>query len=127
MINSLYIIGRMGGDVEDRETSTGRRLKTFSVAYNARKGSKTIWVKCIIWENNFSRFDKMLSFLSKGSPVCVCGELSRVNSYKNKYDDMVASAEISVNQLSFVTGAKRDELADEQSGSSFNMEAINSV
>jgi single-strand DNA-binding protein len=73
-MNFINIAGNLGADPEVRFTSSGKKVTTLRVATKTRKGGQdeTIWWRATIWGE---QFDKMVSFLKKGSSVVVFGEM----------------------------------------------------
>ena len=74
-MQNITIIGRLGRDAVIRETSTGSRFVTMTVAVNARRqnAEKTSWYEVTTF--NVERLEKMVPYLTKGSSVVVVGEL----------------------------------------------------
>ncbi len=74
-MQNITIIGRLGRDAVIRETSTGSRFVTMTVAVNARRQNveKTSWYEVTTF--NVERLEKMVPYLTKGSSVVVVGEL----------------------------------------------------
>ena len=74
-MQNITIVGRLGRDAVIRETSTGSRFVTMTVAANAKKQNveKTSWYEVTTF--NVERLEKMVPYLTKGSSVIVVGEL----------------------------------------------------
>lgn len=74
-MQQITIIGRLGVDASVKENQRGMRFLTFSVAVDGRnKGeSYTAWYRVIAWDT--ARYEKILQYLKKGSPIIVTGEL----------------------------------------------------
>ena len=72
-MNIITVAGRLGVDPEVRFTSNGQKVTTLRMAVNVRKSGKeeTIWYRVTVWGENF---DKMISFLKKGSALIVFGD-----------------------------------------------------
>lgn len=96
----VQIAGRLGKDPETRFTPSGQKVTTFNVATNHRKGKEdvTIWVRVTIWGD---RFDKMLSYLKKGSAVIVAGRMNPPSSYTDKDGRSQVSLEVTAEMLEF--------------------------
>ncbi|MBS0624064.1 MAG: single-stranded DNA-binding protein [Verrucomicrobia bacterium] len=79
----VEIAGFLGDDAEERFTATGKRVVSLRVATKARQGGAeaTVWWRVNIWGD---RFDKMLPYLKKGSPVIVIGEMNKPETYTAK-------------------------------------------
>lgn len=79
-MNIVHVAGNLGADPEVRFTSSGQKVTTLRVAARTRKG-KTIWWKVTIWGE---QFDKMISYLKKGSSVIVIGEMQDPEIFTNR-------------------------------------------
>jgi single-strand DNA-binding protein len=82
-MNQTTIMGHLGADPEVRFTSGGQKVTTLRVAANQRRSGKeeTIWWRVTVWGESF---DKMMTFLKKGSAVIVAGEMLKPEIYNNK-------------------------------------------
>ena len=79
----VHLAGHLGRDPETRFTPSGQKVTNFTIATNFRKGKEdvTIWVRVTVWGD---RFDKMISYLKKGSAVVVTGRMMPPSSYTDK-------------------------------------------
>lgn len=75
-MNFVQIMGHLGGDAETRFTKDGKKVTSFTVACNNRRGEneETIWWRVTIWGD---RFDKMVPYLKKGTAIIVYGEMKK--------------------------------------------------
>ncbi len=97
MLNAV-IAGNIGKDAETR--NAGQSTVTgFNVAVEQRdkNGKKTTWVRCSMWGK---RGDTLRQYLTKGSKVCVSGELS-TSEYEGK-----TNLELNVSDVSLMGGGK---------------------
>lgn len=96
----VQIAGRLGKDPETRFTPSGQKVTTFNVATNHRKGKEdiTIWVRVTIWGD---RFDKMLSYVKKGSAIVVAGRMNPPSSYTDKEGRSQVSLEVTAEMIEF--------------------------
>jgi single-strand DNA-binding protein len=80
-VSIVHISGRIGRDAEVR-TVGDNKVANFSVAENIGFGDKktTQWWSCALWG---TRGEKLAQYLTKGSAVTVCGEVS-VREYTSK-------------------------------------------
>ncbi|HSX25699.1 MAG TPA: single-stranded DNA-binding protein [Chlamydiales bacterium] len=99
-MNFINIAGHLGADPEARFTSSGKKVTTLRVATRTRKGQNedTIWWRVTVWGE---QFDKMISFLKKGSPVVVFGEIQKPEIFNDKEGKPQASMEITASLLQF--------------------------
>ena len=76
----LQIMGNLGADPEVRFTATGQKVTSLRVACNSKKSGKeeTIWWRVSVWGD---RFDKMITYLKKGSMIIAVGSMSKPEIY----------------------------------------------
>ena len=74
-MKNITIFGGIGKDAVVRTTPQGDKVTGFSVAVDDGFGDKkrTIWFDCNLWGG---RGEKLSQYLTKGSRVCVTGDLS---------------------------------------------------
>lgn len=79
----VQIAGNLGRDPETRFTPSGLKVTNLTVATAVRKGGKdeTVWWRVTVWGD---RFDKMMSYLKKGSSVIVIGDMSKPEIWTDK-------------------------------------------
>lgn len=96
----VQIAGHLGRDPESRFTSSGQKVTSFSVATNTKKGGQdiTTWYRITLWGE---RFDKMLSYLKKGSAVFVTGTLQPPEIYTRQDGTQAISLDITGEMISF--------------------------
>lgn len=99
-MNFINIAGNLGADPEVRFTSSGKKVTTLRVATKARKGGndETIWWRVTIWGE---QFDKLVSFLKKGSSVVVFGEMQKPEIFNDRDGKPQVSMEITAAMLQF--------------------------
>lgn len=105
-MNIVTIAGRLGKDPETRFTQGGQKVTSFSVATSIRrKGQEeTLWWRVTVWGD---RFDKMISYLKKGSAVIVNGEMN-LSHYNDRDGKNQTSLEITADSLRFSPFGKSD-------------------
>ena len=103
----ITIFGRLGTDPEIRFTSNGQKVTTLRVATNSRKGRKdeTIWWRVTVWGENF---EKLISFLKKGSAVIIVGELSKPEIFTDKEGNPQVSLNITASNIMFSPFGRTD-------------------
>ena len=111
----VHIAGHLGKDPETRFTPSGQKVTTFSLAVKHRKGKEdvTSWVRVTIWGD---RFDKMLSFLKKGSGVIVTGRMNPPSSYTDKEGRTQISLEVTAEMIEFSPFGRTDRQGEEGQG-----------
>ena len=74
-MKAITIAGKIGKDAEVRSTQGGDKVTGWTVAVEDRTGKdkSTIWFDCTLWGK---RGESLAQYLTKGSKVCVSGELS---------------------------------------------------
>lgn len=113
-MNIIQIMGNLGADPETRFTPSGQKVTTLRVATTVRKGGKeeTVWYRVTIWGD---RFDKMLSYLKKGSSVIVVGELGKPEIWTDKEGKPQISLEITAEFIRFSPFGRGDKSGQENS------------
>lgn len=101
-MNFIHIAGNLGADPEVRFTSSGKKVTNLKVATRSRRGKGneevTIWWRVTIWGE---QFDKMVSFLKKGSSVMVYGDLHKPEIFTDREGKPQASLEITAAHIEF--------------------------
>ncbi|HEY4255176.1 MAG TPA: single-stranded DNA-binding protein [Chlamydiales bacterium] len=98
-MNYLTIAGHLGADPEVRFTSSGKKVTTLRVAAKARGGADlTVWWRVSIWGE---QYDKMVSFLKKGSGVMVFGEMHKPEIFNDKEGKPQVSMNMTATDIQF--------------------------
>ncbi len=113
-MNIIQIIGNLGKDPETRYTPSGQKVTNLVIASNSKRGGKeeTTWWRVTLWGD---KFDKMLSYLKKGSFVMCIGEMHRPEIFTNREGQSQVSLEMTAEALRFVPG--RSDRKDQEGGS----------
>lgn len=105
MLNRVQIIGRLGRDVELRQTPSGQSVASFTVAtdesYTARDGQKveqTEWHRVNVFGKQAELCGK---FIGKGSLVYVEGKL-RTRKWTDQSGQERSSTEINADRVQFL-------------------------
>ena len=105
MLNKVQIIGRLGRDVELRQTPSGQSVASFTVAtdesYTSRDGQKveqTEWHRINVFGKQAELCGK---FLGKGSLVYVEGKL-RTRKWTDQSGQERSSTEINADRVQFL-------------------------
>jgi single-strand DNA-binding protein len=120
----VHLAGHLGKDPETRFTANGQKVTSFSMAINQRKGKEdvTVWVRVTIWGD---RFDKMISFLKKGSAIMVTGRMNPPTTYVDKEGRTQVSLEVTAEMLEFSPFGKTDRADGQQQGTQSNFNQYN--
>ena len=112
-MNQLTIMGHLGADPEVRFTSSGQKVTTLRVAENQRRGGKdeTLWWRITIWGE---QFDKMISYLKKGSSIIATGEMSKPEMYNNRDGQPQISLNMTAYHLAFSPFGKSERQPQEE-------------
>lgn len=101
-VNFIHIAGHLGADPEARFTSSGKKVTTLKVATRSRRGKSgedvTIWWRVTIWGE---QFDKMISFLKKGSAVMVYGDVHKPEIFTDREGKPQVSLDITAVHIEF--------------------------
>lgn len=109
----VILMGNLGGDPEVRFAASGQKITTFNVASNSKKQGKdeTTWYRVTIFGD---RFDKMISYLKKGSGVIVQGELS-IDRYTDREGRQQISHSVIADSVKFPPFGRSDRQQDHAS------------
>ena len=129
-MNFIFIAGRLGSDPETRFTPSGKKVTNFRVASSSKKGGEeeTTWYRITVWGE---QFDKMISFLKKGSAVMIQGELHKPKIFNDRDNQPQVSLDVTVHNISFSPfGGKSDGSSNnqknEQTGGNSDSNGFNS-
>ena len=104
--NQLQIIGNIGKFAEIKTLPSGKRVLSFSLAVNEKRGQEeiTTWFDCSMFGE---RLDALSPLLTKGKQVFVQGPVSS-RSWTAQTGEARSSMSVLVNKL-VLCGSKRDE------------------
>lgn len=113
-MNIIEIAGHLGADPVTRFTATGQKVTTFNVATNSKKGGAdvTIWFRVTVWGD---RFDKMMTYLKKGSAVIIVGELQKPEIWTDKEGKSQISLDVTAEMIRFSPFGKPDRQEQQHS------------
>jgi single-strand DNA-binding protein len=88
-LNQCNFIGRLGNDPKYNKTSNGTSAMSFSIAVNERRssGDHTEWVRV----EAYGKIVDALSWLKKGTHVCVVGKLRERKYEKDGQEKSITS------------------------------------
>lgn len=110
----IHISGHLGVDPETRYTPSGQKVITLRIATRARKKDDApIWWKVTIWGD---QFDRMMTYLKKGSAIMVVGEFMKPDIYTDKEGKPQISLNVVAYNITFPPFG-RGERQDTQSSS----------
>ena len=114
-MNHITVAGHLGADPEVRFTSSGQKVTTLRVGAKVRKASKddaTVWWRVTIWGENF---DKMMTYLKKGSSIIAMGDMSKPEIFTDKEGRPQVSMNITAFHLSFSPFGRGDSSSSSHS------------
>ncbi len=108
--NRVQLIGHLGQDPEIRETQSGKKRATFSLATSERftradgeKGEDTQWHQIVVWGKLVNVVE---SYLKKGQEVALEGKLIH-RSYEIEGERRYIT-EVNVNEMLMLGGKKEN-------------------
>lgn len=118
-MNYLTIAGHLGADPEVRFTSSGKKVTTLRVATNSRRGDtdETTWWRVTVWGD---QFDKMVSFLKKGSAIIVVGELQKPKIFTDREGASQISLDVTAHHIQFSPFGKPSSQQDRTGNAAAN-------
>lgn len=105
-MHKIMLSGNLGQDPVARMTKTGKNVTSFSIAAHPKAG-EVVWYEVSIWEDKVTQFEKILSYLKKGSRVTIIGDL-HPSIYEGK---MGAKLKMCINpdSINFAGGGEKKE------------------
>lgn len=99
-MNLIEVAGHLGADPETRFTANGQKVVTLRVAARSRRGSndETIWWRVTLWGE---RFDKLLTYLKKGSAIIVIGDMHKPEIFTGRDGAPQVSVEMTAEMIKF--------------------------
>lgn len=121
-MNYIMIAGHLGADPEVRFTSSGKKVTTLRVATNARRGNtdETIWWRVTIWGE---QFDKMISYMKKGSAIVVFGDMQKPEIFTDRDGKPQISMNITASSIQFSPFGKPDRAQQDGPGAHQHQES----
>lgn len=112
LANSIMIVGRIGGDAEQRNTQTGKTVSTFSVAtsekYTNQSGEKveqTQWHRCVCW----GKLAEITGQYAKKGQLVACRGKMTYRKYTDKQGQERDTAEIVVDDFMLLSSKSDNE------------------
>ena len=106
MLNSVVLIGRLGGDPELKYTQQGTAVTRFTIAV-ARKFKKeeTDWIDIVAWQG---LAENVSQYLKKGS-LCAVEGRSQVRSYEAQDGSKRKAVEVVAEDIRFLDSRRDDQ------------------
>lgn len=131
-MNSAKLYGRLTKDVELRETSTGRKVSTFSLAtkrtYKDQNGEYGVdFHNIVVWNRGEKgkQAENCAKYLRKGSECIIEGRIE-TRSYEAKDGSKRYITEIKADNVTFVGGGNQSDTGASQGATDTQMLEINS-
>ena len=109
-ISRITLIGNLGKDPEHRLTPAGKAVVTFSLAVNKGKGKDdkdlTNWYTIHVWNEKIR--DAVLTYLKKGSPVYIDGDLL-FRTYQKENGTDGYSLDVNASQVQFLNSKPAEQ------------------
>ena len=110
-INHVVIAGRLGKDPELKQTPSGMKVASFSIATNrnwkdkntGEKKEETEWVNCVAWGRTA---EVIATYFKKGKEIYIEGRM-QTRSWDDKNGQKRYTTEVVVNTFQFV-GSSND-------------------
>jgi single-strand DNA-binding protein len=105
-MNKVFLMGRLGGDPVQKDTKTGKKVVTFSLATSRKskdRGEVTQWHHVVTWG---VQAEHCMAYLKKGQSVLVEGTI-RTNRYTGKDGVERQAVDVYADDISFLSFGKR--------------------
>lgn len=118
--NKVILMGNLTRDVEQRTTSGGQSVASFSLAVtrswrsqDGQQQEQTSFINCVAWGK---AGEIIAQYVKKGSPLLVSGRLDQ-RSYEDKDGNKRQAVEVVVEDFNFIGGSRSDSSASSTTGS----------
>ena len=102
MINNVILVGRLTKDIEIRQTTSGSKTTSFTLAVNRtskKEGQPDAdFINCVAWNKTA---ELMAQYLRKGSLIGIEGRI-QTRSYDNQQGQKVYVTEVVANSVQFL-------------------------
>ena len=116
MVNQVFLLGRVGTELESKSTKSGTSICTFSLATTeSRKGSDGEWTKHTEWHRIVvfgTQADNLAKFCSKGEMLHIQGKL-QTSEFETKEGQKSKSTQIICDKFTLVGSKKSEDNSDE--------------
>lgn len=104
----VEVAGHLGSDPEERMTANGKRVVSLRIAARVRHSGQdeTVWWRVNVWGD---RFDRMIPYLKKGSPVIVIGEMGKPEIYTARDGSSQISLSMTAEMVKFSPFGRPDK------------------
>ena len=96
-MNKVFLVARTAGEIQIKETGTGKKYTRFNVAINARE--KADFVPCIAWEKTA---EFLANYVKKGQRIAIDGRLTTWKGEKGVVMEVIAE------RVEFADGKEAD-------------------
>ena len=118
--NKVILMGNLTRDVEQRTTTSGQSVASFSLAVtrswrsqDGQQQEQTSFINCVAW----GKIGEIIAqYVKKGSPLLVSGRLDQ-RSYEDKDGNKRQAVEVVVEDFNFIGGSRSDSGAPSTTGS----------
>jgi single-strand DNA-binding protein len=121
-MNKVILIGNLTKDVELRETNSGKKVASISIAVSRPYSEESDFFNLTIWDK---RAENCAKYLSKGKKVAVEGYVFN-HSYEDKDGNKRQVTEINVQEIEFLS-PKQEESAVQTTIRKRGLEEINDL
>lgn len=101
-LNKVILGGRLTADPELKSTPSGNNVTSFTIAIDRKFGKgeekKTDFINCVAWRGTA---DFVTKYFSKGSAICVIGEI-QTRSWQDNNGGKRYATEVIVSDVNFV-------------------------
>lgn len=118
-MQKVILMGFVGKDPEEKFTSQGTKLTTFSLAVNSKENKEEVtqWYNINCWEETHA---SILFFIKKGSLITVIGDLKNPRVYQKKDGSHSVDMSVNCHSISFLPSKKSETEKKQENESIFD-------
>ena len=107
-VNKVFLVGNLGRDAEERRTSGGNAMSTFSLATtdtwtdksSGQRQERTEWHRVVVWGR---QAESLQPYLTKGKQICVEGRL-QTREWNDRDGNKRYTTEINADRITLLGG-----------------------
>ena len=108
-MNVCIFTGNLTKDPELRQVGDGKAVTTLRMAVKGNNKDKTVYINVTVWDRPA---ENCCTYLRKGSPVTVRGELKEARVFQSRSGEARADLEITADRYNGVEFGRSDERQD---------------
>lgn len=117
-MNRICLVGRLTKKPELKESESGTKQATFTLAVNRPRTDQADFINCVAWNKLAETIEK---YLDKGRELGVEGRL-QINHYEDREGNKRSSTSVVVDNITFI--GKKENKEEKTGNTSFRLDEV---